>query len=106
MDSTSSTPFCNCHGRQDCLNPSTAIREVSKTSEKDTVNQISLTTTFQMILMMVLNETIRIEVILTARSRTILMLGEKDKEMKEKLYFIFACFVALSVPSICQLHHF
>ena len=43
VDATSSTPFCNCHGGQDCLNPFTATREISKSSEEDTVKQITLT---------------------------------------------------------------
>ena len=43
MDTTSSTPFCNCHGGQDCLNPFTATRENSKSFEEDTVKQIILT---------------------------------------------------------------
>ena len=38
MDATSSTPFCNCHGGQDCLNPFPATREISKSSEEDTVD--------------------------------------------------------------------
>ena len=37
MYSTSSRPFCNCNGGQDCLNPFTATREISKSSEEDTV---------------------------------------------------------------------
>ena len=56
VDATSSTPFCNCHSGQDCLNPFTATREIFKSSEEDTVKQITLTATFQMILMMVLNK--------------------------------------------------
>ena len=55
MDATSRTPFCNCHGGQDCLNQFTATREISELSEEDTVKQITLTATFQMILMMVLD---------------------------------------------------
>ena len=107
MDATSSTPFCNCHGRQDCLNQCSATREISKSSEEDTViKQISLTATFRMILMMVLNKTMRMEVFLKTLFRTIWMLGNKDKEIKETLYFIFFFFVDLSVPSICQLYHF
>ena len=50
MYATSSTPFCYCHGGQDCLNPFTATREMTKSSEEDTVKQITLTATFQMIL--------------------------------------------------------
>ena len=46
VDATSSTPFCNCYGGQDCLNPFTATREISKLSEEDTVKQITLTATF------------------------------------------------------------
>ena len=106
MDATSSTPFCNCHGRQDCLNRITATREIPKSSEEDTLKQITLTATFQMILIMVLNKTMRMEVFLTTPFQTIWMLENKDKEIKEKLYFIFVCFVDLSVPSICQLYHF
>ena len=34
VDATSSTPFCNCHGRQDCLHPCTATSEISKPSEE------------------------------------------------------------------------
>ena len=80
MDATSSTLFCNCHGGQDCLNPFTATRGISKSSEEDTVKQITLTATFQMILMMVLNRTMRMEVILTTQFLTIWMRGNKDKE--------------------------
>ena len=58
MDAKRSTPFCNCHDRQDCLNPCSATRETSKSSEEDTVKQITMTATFQMILMMVLNKII------------------------------------------------
>ena len=43
VDDTSSTPFCNCHGGQDCLNPFTATREISKSSIEDTVKQNTLT---------------------------------------------------------------
>ena len=70
------------------------------------MQQIILTATFQMILMIVLNKTMRMEVFLTTHFRTIWMLGNKDKEIKEKLYFIFVCFVDFSVPSICQLYLF
>ena len=56
VNATSSTPFCNSHGGQDCLTPLTATREFSKSSEEDTVKQITLTATFQMILVMVLNK--------------------------------------------------
>ena len=79
MDAASSTPFCNCHGRQDCLNPFTATREISKSSEEDTVKQITLTATFKMILMMVLNITMRIELFPTTQFQTIWMRGNKDK---------------------------
>ena len=48
VDATSNTPFCNCHGGQDCLNPFTATREISKSFREDTVKQITLTATFQM----------------------------------------------------------
>ena len=68
---TSSTLFCNCDGGQDCLNPFTVTREISKSSGKDTVKQITLTATFQMILVMVLNKTMRMEVSLTTQFRTI-----------------------------------
>ena len=94
------------HGGQDCLNPFTATREISKSYEEDTVKQISLTATFQMILVMVLNKTLRMEVFLTTQFRTIWMRGNKDKEIKETLYFIFVRFVDLSVTSICQLYYF
>ena len=33
VDATSSTPFCNCHGGQDCLNPFTITREITKSSK-------------------------------------------------------------------------
>ena len=104
MDATSSTPFCNCHGRQECLNPCTATTEISKSSEDDTVKfkQITLAAAFQMIL----NKTMRMEVFLTTQFRIIWMLRNTDKEVKEKLYVIFVCFVDLSVPSICQLYYF
>ena len=81
MDATSNTPFCNCHGRQDCLNTCTATREISKSSEEDIVKHITLTATFQMILMMVLYKTMRMEVFLTTQFWTIRMLGNKDKEI-------------------------
>ena len=42
----------------------TATRESSKSYEEDTVKQITLTATFQMILMMVLNKKMRMEVFL------------------------------------------
>ena len=45
-----------------------------------------------MILMMVLNKTMRMEVFLTTDFRTIWMRGNKDKEIKETLYFIFVLF--------------
>ena len=92
MDATSSTPFCNYYGGQDCLNPFTATREISKLSEEDTVKQITLTATFQMILVMVLNKTMRMEVFLMTIFRTIWMRGNKDTEIKEALYFIFCLF--------------
>ena len=88
-DATSSTSFCNGHGGQDCLNPFTATREISKSSEEDTVKQITLTATFQIILMMVFNITMRIAVYLPTQFWSISMLGNKDKEIKETLYFIF-----------------
>ena len=106
MDATSSLQFSNCHGGQDCLNPFTATREISKSFEEDTVKLIILTATFQMILLMVLNKTMRMEVFLTTQFRTIWMRGNNDKEIKETLYFIFVCFVDLSVPSICQLIYY
>ena len=71
VDATSSTPFCNCHGGQDCLNPFTATREIFRSSEYETVIQITLLATFQMILMMVLNKTMRMEVFLTTQFLTI-----------------------------------
>ena len=92
MDATSSTPFCNCHGGQDCLNPFTATRDISKASEEDTVKQITLTATCQMILVMVLNKTMRMEVFLTTQFRTIRMRGNKAKEIKEALYFTSCLF--------------
>ena len=79
MDATSSTPFCNCYGGQDCLNAFTATRGISKSSEEGTVKQITLTATFQMILMMVLNKTMRMDVFLTTKVRTFWMRGNKDK---------------------------
>ena len=88
-DATSSTPFCNGHGGQDCLNPFTATRKISKSSEEDTVKQITLTATFQIILMMVFYITMRMEVYLPTQFWSISMLGNKDKEIKETLYFIF-----------------
>ena len=108
LDATSSTPFCNCHGRQKCLNPCTATTDISKSSEDDTVNfkQITLAATFQMVLMMVLNKTMRMEIFLTTQFWIIWMLSNKDKEIYEKLYVIFVCFVNLSVQSICQLYYF
>ena len=36
VDATSSTPFCNCHGGQDCLNLFTANREISPSPEEET----------------------------------------------------------------------
>ena len=92
VDITSSTPFCNCHGGQDGLNPFTVTREIFKSSEDDTVKQITLTATFQMILVMVLNKTMRMEVFLMTKFRTIWMRGNKDKEIKDTLYFIFCLF--------------
>ena len=53
VNATSSTLFYNCHDGQDCLNPFTATREISKSSEEDTVKQITLTATFQIFLVMV-----------------------------------------------------
>ena len=106
VDATSSTPFCNCHGRQDCLNPFNATREISQSSEEDTVKQITLTATFQTILMMFLNKPMRMKVFLTTQFRTIWMHGNKDKEIKETLYFMFVSFVDILVPSICHVYHF
>ena len=57
------------------------------------MKQITLTATFQMILIMVLNKTMRMEVFLTTKFRTIWILGNNDKEIKEKLYFILWLFV-------------
>ena len=91
VDATSSTPFCNCHGRQDCMNPFTATREISKSSEEDTVKQITSTATFQMTLMMVLNKTMRMEVFLMIQFWSILMRGNNDKEIKRHYtLFLFA----------------
>ena len=70
------------------------------------MKQITLTATFQMILMMILNKTMRMEVFLTTQCRTIWMRWNEDKEILETLYFIFVCFVDLLVPSFCQLYHF
>ena len=67
IDATSSTPFCNCHGGQDCLNPFTATMEISKSSEGDTVKQLTFTATIQMILAMVLNKTMRMELFLATQ---------------------------------------
>ena len=92
MDATSSMPFYNCHGGQDCLNPFTATREIPESSEEDTVKQITLTVIFMMILVMVLNKTMRMEGFLATQFRTIWMRGNKDKEIKEILYFIFCLF--------------
>ena len=92
MNAISSTPFCNGHGGQDCLNPFTATREISKSSEKDTVKLITLTATFPIILMMVFNKTMRTEVFPVTQFRIIWMRGNKDKEIKETLYFIFCLF--------------
>ena len=75
MDAKSSMPLFHCHGGQDCLNPFTATREISKSSEEDTVKQITYTATFQIILMMVLNKTMRMEVFLMSQFRTIWMCG-------------------------------
>ena len=36
MDATNSTPVCNCHSGQECLNSLTATREISKSSEEET----------------------------------------------------------------------
>ena len=77
------------HGGQDCLNPFTATREISKTSEEDTVKQITFTATFQIILMMVFNITMRMKVYQPTQFWSISMLGNKHKEIKETLYFIF-----------------
>ena len=87
-------------------NQFTATRKISKSSEEDTVKQITLTATFQTILMIVLNKIMRLDVFLKTQFRTIWMLGNKDKETKEALCFIFVCFVDLTVPSICHLYHF
>ena len=87
MDAISSTPFCNCQGGQVYLNAFTATREIFKSSEEDTVEQITLTATFQIILMMGFNKTMRMEVFPTARFRIIWMRGNKDKEIKETLHF-------------------
>ena len=82
--------FCNCHGGQDCLNLFTATREISKSFEEDTVKQISLTATFQMILMMGLNKTMRMEVFLTTQFRSVWMRGNKDKNIRDIiLNFLF-----------------
>ena len=32
----SRTPFCNCHGGQDCLNPFTATRKIAQPAEEET----------------------------------------------------------------------
>ena len=77
VDATSSTLFCNWHGGQDCLNPFTATREISKSSEVDTVKQSTLTATFQMILVMVLNKTKRMEAFLTANFGSFGCVGNK-----------------------------
>ena len=104
VDATSSTPFCKCHGEQYCLNPFTETREISKSSKEDTVEQITLTATFQMSLMMVLNKTMGMEEFLRTQFQTIWMRGNKGKEIKETLCFIFVCFVDLSVyPSVCYI---
>ena len=102
MDATSSTTFYNCHGRQDCLNPCTATREISKSSEEDTVKQITLTATFQMILMMVLNKTMRMEVFLRTQFRIIWMLRNKDKEIRE-IIIVFVLWIFQSHPSVSYI---
>ena len=80
MYSTSSRPFSNCQGGQDCLNPFTATREISKSSEEDTVKQITLTATFQMIQMMALNKSNRMGVFLATQFWTIWTVGIKIKK--------------------------
>ena len=92
VDATSNTLFCNCHGGQDCLNPFTATREISKSSEEDTMKQIKLTATFQMNLMMVLNKKMRMEVFLMTQFQIVWVRRNKDKEIKEILYFNFCLF--------------
>ena len=92
MDATSSTSFCNCYGRQDCLNPCTATREISKSTEEDTVKQITLTAAFQIILMMVLNKTIKMEMFLTTQFWKICMLRNKDKEKQREIILYFCLF--------------
>ena len=89
VDAISSMSFCNCHGGQVCFNQFTATREISKSSEEDTVN---LTATFLIILMMVFNKTMRMKVFPATRFRIIWMRGNKDKEIKETLCFIFCLF--------------
>ena len=98
VDAISSTPFCNFHGGQVCLNTFTATREISESSEEDTVKQITLTATFQMIMMMVLNKTMRKKVLPTTQFRIIWMRGNKDKEIKKTLYFIFCLFCRTFSP--------
>ena len=88
----------NCHGGQDCLNPLTATREISKSSEEDTMKQIILTATFQMILMMILNKTMRMGVFMTTQFQTIWMRGNIDDRIKETLYFIFSLFYRCFSP--------
>ena len=69
------------------------------------MKQITLTPTFHMILimMMVFTKTMRMEVFLTTQFWSIWVRGNKEKEIKENLHFIFVCFVDLSVPSIYQI---
>ena len=64
MDATSSTPR---HGGQDCLNPFTATMEISKSSARDIVKQLTFSATIQMILAMVLNKTMRMELFLATQ---------------------------------------
>ena len=76
-------PQAACHSATFMVVRFTATREISKSSEEDTVKQITLVATFQMILMMVLNKPmiIRVEVFLMTQFRTIWMLGNKVKEI-------------------------
>ena len=58
------TPVCNYNGGQDCLIPFTAFREITQSAEGETEK---ITNYFEMILMVVLNKTMRMEVFLTTK---------------------------------------
>ena len=66
------------------------------------MKQITLTATFQMNLMMVLNKTTRMEVFLMTQFQIVLVRRNKNKEIKEILYLIFCFFLSIfqSHPSV------